>query len=293
MSKHTPTIAVTGAQGFIGGSIVDYFAAKGWQVRALVRRVPDTQHPGVTYVPYDLTQPLKSTTLKGVDYLVHAAYIKSSPSTPNALELNLKGTERLLASARTHRLQRVVFLSSLSAQPDALSAYGKQKYAIERLFDGPEDTVIRPGLVIGNGGLVREMTDFIRTKHIVPLIGGGNQPLQIIGIDELVTGIDTVLSTNLSGDFTLASAQTYPYREFYRLLAKRAGTWALYIPLPFVAAQAILKLSQLAHVPLAITEDNLLGLKQMKRLSTNASLKTVGITIRPLAQTIEQTRFNS
>jgi uncharacterized protein YbjT (DUF2867 family) len=35
--QHTPTIAITGANGFLGLRLVKFFSKNGWNVKALVR----------------------------------------------------------------------------------------------------------------------------------------------------------------------------------------------------------------------------------------------------------------
>ena len=81
MTKFTPTIAITGASGFLGNKLLDHFLDKGWCVIALVRD-PSTQkrkHDNLVFRKYDIVKPISKTTLKGCEYLVHAAYIKLSP----------------------------------------------------------------------------------------------------------------------------------------------------------------------------------------------------------------------
>ena len=288
MPKRTPVIAITGAQGFIGRQIVEHFADQGWEVRALARHPATISEPHITYYRYDLTGRLNPQALIGVDYLIHAAYIKHDHKHPDALKLNYDGTAKLLAAARKHHIKRTIFISSLSARADAVSHYGQQKYAIEQLFNTPDDTIIRPGLVVGPGGLVKETADFMQTKHIIPLVGGGQQPVQIIGIGELVTAIDTILTSDIGGTFTLASSRVYPYREFYKIIAQHVHAKVIFIPLPFAVMRALIRLANALRIPLAITEDNLLGLQQMERLTTAADLRRLNLTIRPLKTTLKK-----
>jgi len=62
----------------------------------------------------------------------------------------------------------------MSAHDGAESVYGRQKLAIEQLFNTKKDISLRGGLIIGNGGIVKEMVMFMRSKHLVPLIGGAS-----------------------------------------------------------------------------------------------------------------------
>src|SRR5512145_2846002 len=127
MPERKSRIAVTGANGFIGGEIVRHFAAIGWDVLALARRAPAGPSPGITHVPYALDRPPAAEDLAGARALVHCAFAKGQ------LELNVAAAERLLGACRAAGVGQKVFLSSLSASPAARSIYGRQKLAIERL----------------------------------------------------------------------------------------------------------------------------------------------------------------
>ena len=183
-------VFVTGATGFIGSALVRRFIERGFPVVALARKAPAQAQAGITVRTYDLhDRELSPDLLHGVDTLVHAAMQAPSPNN-DALESNIRAARALLACAGACGVRKRIFISSFSARSDALSAYGKQKHAVEALFSGPFDAVARPGLVIGNGGLFRRIADDLRTRRIVPLVGGGMQPLQTIHIDDLCAALE-------------------------------------------------------------------------------------------------------
>jgi nucleoside-diphosphate-sugar epimerase len=177
-------------------------------------------------------------------------------------------------------VRRNIFLSSMSARATALSHYGRQKYEIEKLFDTSNDTVIRPGLVLGNGGLFSEMVKFIRGRKLVPLINGGKQPLQTVHIDDLVTSIDAVIEKNLPGSFTVAEPVPVEYREFWRVLGETIGVRPVFVPVPSFVISAALKVFAIMRVKIPISKENLLGLKSLIFIETKADLEKLGITAR-------------
>jgi nucleoside-diphosphate-sugar epimerase len=124
-------VIITGANGFLGSHLVKHFADKGWQVRALVRTPKKhISTKQLSYHAYDLTKPLNQDIFKGADYLVHAAYIKHDRHHPNASELNVAAAKRLLAASHACKFKKNVFISSMSAHEEAISMYGKHKFAI-------------------------------------------------------------------------------------------------------------------------------------------------------------------
>lgn len=288
--KKAPSIAITGASGFVGTTLVDYFAEKDWHVIALVRHVPHQKkhRKNIEYREYDIAKPVKKSNLAGADYLVHAAYIKLSKENPNAFQLNVEGARNIIAASHTANVRQAVFISTMSAHEDAISIYGKQKLAIEKLFlDSPHSTVLRCGLIVGDGGIVRDMANFMRSKHMVPLIGGGNQPLQVISVYDLCAVIASATTNHISGRFVTANPTIYTYRQFYHILARYLGIKVIFVPAPYWLLQLVFKIAILLHLHLDIGEDNLKGLRRLKAMPSSEDMKTLKVTTLSLEESLK------
>jgi len=274
-----PTIAITGANGFIGGELVKYFASKNWKVIGLVKS-PEKHSitKNIAYRSYNLELIPDPKLLNGVDYLIHAAYISDKTKQSRVFEKNVNGTNRLLSLSRISGVKNNILISSLSAKESALSTYGKQKFAIEKLFNNKQDIIIRPGLVLGNGGLVGEMIKIIQSKHIIPLIEGGKQPIQVTSPLIIAESIDLIINKNLTGDFNIASSETYMYKDFYRQLTTSAHTWAFMVPVPHKLLMTAFRTMRLLGINSGVSEDSLKGLKLIdKSVDTLPDLKKIGI----------------
>lgn len=284
-----PTIAITGANGFLGAELVKHFAKKNWQVIALVRNAERFKKHGknVQYVEYDLAKPFNNSLLKKADYLVHTAYIKAERQHTDSFGLNIKGAERLLLASRQHGLKKNVFISSMSAHDDAVSIYGRQKLQIEKLFNQTSDVVLRPGLIIGNGGIVKNMVEFMKRRHVVPLVSGGKQPLQVIGIKDLVAGIEQALVVG-RGVLTIAHPRVYTYKQFYRLLGKKLRIQVVFIPIPYLAVFGLLKTVSFLHIATGINTDNLRGLKKLRAANTAEDIKKLGLNPKSLDDCLDE-----
>src|SRR5439155_8662110 len=116
------TILITGAGGFIGAALAEHYLAHDWKVVALVRKVPDGKRVGVSYHQFELRKPIEATLLRGVDVVVHAAYVRSEQA-PDAFRVNVGAATTLLDAALGERVRRLIFVSSLSARPDAHTVY--------------------------------------------------------------------------------------------------------------------------------------------------------------------------
>lgn len=286
MSKQ-PVVAITGANGFLGSVLQKHFLAKGWQVRALVR-TPGKPKKNLSYATYDLTQPIDDTILTGVDYLVHAAYVKQTSARSGAFDSNVLGAKQILAASRANKLKKNVFISSMSSHPGAISVYGRQKLRIEKTFNGKQDISLRPGLIIGNGGLVKNLVTFMKKRRVAPLIGGGKQPLQIVSVDDLAIAIDTALTSTASGIYTIAHPTVYQYKDFYKKVARHLHIRVLFLPIPFGLLLALFNLVDFLHLPLAVGKDNLLGLKKLIAVDTAPDLKKLGLTLDDLDQALKK-----
>ncbi|HYH74664.1 MAG TPA: NAD-dependent epimerase/dehydratase family protein [Candidatus Saccharimonadales bacterium] len=286
-----PTIVITGANGFVGSTLVTHFASKGWTVRGLVRNPAKLTAPAknVTYHQYELGTPFDDAVCKGADYIVHTAYVKYDRQHPDALQANTTGAEQLRVVARKHHT-KLVFLSSMSAHEQAVSVYGKQKLAIEQLFDGPGDAVLRCGLIIGNGGIVQEMVGFLRTKRMVPLVDGGKQPLQIIGIADLAAVIQNICTKDLSGRFTVANPHVYEYKALYETIGKTLGVKLLFVPVPFIVLLTAIRALTLLRLPLPVGEDNLWGLKMLRAADNADDMRRIGVQAADLPEAMRRAK---
>ena len=290
MTASKPKIIITGANGFLGSALIKSFKKDGWHVVALVREADKYSVSGVEYVEYDLAKSFDVSKFAGADYLVHTAYVKYDRKHPNALKINLGSAERLLSASRAHKLKRNIFISSMSAHSEAESTYGKQKLGVEKLFSGKDCTIISSGLIMGNGGMVKQMADFMKSKHVVPLIGGGRQPLQVIAIYDLVRVIKAVLEQNQSGKLTIATPEVYTYKTFYKKLSQRLGVKVLFVPVPLGMLMGITKLTSFLHLPFSINEDNVLGLKNLRSAKTAGDLKTLNVEIDDLDKILKKSK---
>lgn len=260
-------VLVTGATGFLGSALSDVLAADGWRVIRGARHPPG--NAGGDWRSYDLTQLVSDDLLADVDVVVHAAYIERKHDA-NAYATNVAGTKHLIAAARAASA-RFVFISSLSASAAARSHYGRQKFAIEGLLDAERDLIVRPGLVLGRGGIFGRLLGHVRSGFPVPLVDGGRQPLQTIHIDDLTASLRGLLSAGITGNVVLAETPSVPYARFFRELATRAGVKARLISVPSRLLLAFADTAGALRIPSPIDRDNVLGLLDMRFVEPTSS----------------------
>jgi len=261
------TIVITGANGFIGRFLIEHFKNNGYHVVALIHRAYKAALPDVEYRQFDLDSFAGDVIPMQAEALIHAAYIPYKKGN-NSDSRNLKGTQRLLEIAHRKKVKKFIYLSSFSAMEDALSHYGQNKFEIEKLFNENIDLVLRPGLVIGNGGLYKNLKSIILKSSIIPLIGGGKQPVQTINILKLAEVIQAGIENSSCGYYNIAEENAFPIRDLYKKIAVENNRKVHFLPLPYPIATFMIKAMEFFFKEPPITLENLNGLKQMKSRDT-------------------------
>lgn len=285
------TVAVTGASGFIGRHLCDHFRRQGWEVRALVRNT--SAYPfceaGIELVSCDLPNRINEERLSGVGALVHAAYMTRFVDRASAERVNDLGTRRVLDAGRAMGISKFLFFSSQSAHDEARSYYGRSKLALERLF-GSNDIVFRSGLVIGRegDGLFHRMCRTLERSKVVPLFGGGHQPLQTVHVEDLSRAVEAALARDLSGLFTVAHPEVVEMGDFLRAIAARVGARPFFLPMPIAPMLLLLRVIEGLRIPFPVSSENLLGLKYLRATDTTNDLARLGVGLRDTTSALDE-----
>jgi dihydroflavonol-4-reductase len=111
---------VTGASGFVGANLVHELAARGHQVRALLRPNADLRGlrgAGHEAVAGDLTDSVESLTraMRGCDWCFHvaASYALWLPDYAPMFQANVEGTRNVLQAAHRAGCSRIVYTSTV------------------------------------------------------------------------------------------------------------------------------------------------------------------------------------
>jgi nucleoside-diphosphate-sugar epimerase len=124
-------IALTGATGFVGRTVVNEMLGVKHSVTALVRDVSRANLPrDVRLVSGDLQNIAALDELTtGADVVIHVAGLISAVKRADYFVANEQGTRNVVQAALRHGVKRFVHVSSLSAREPQLSSYGASKLA--------------------------------------------------------------------------------------------------------------------------------------------------------------------
>jgi nucleoside-diphosphate-sugar epimerase len=191
-------VALTGATGFIGTTLLSRLAGAGWRVRALYRprsgRVP-APSPGVEWLPGDLgDSDALEALVTGTEAVIHCAGTVRGARRSDFDRVNAEGAGRVArAAARLPRPPRLLLMSSLAARMPELSDYAGSKWrgecAVKAASDRMRWTVLRPPVVFGPGD--RELLPLFRwiARGFVPVPAVAPGRFSLIHVDDLATAV--------------------------------------------------------------------------------------------------------
>jgi Nucleoside-diphosphate-sugar epimerases len=193
-------IMITGIRGFLGSALARSFLKEGDTVCGTSSRGPRSTSAlpsDVTIVRLALGDTVSSRIFKEIDYVIHCAHDFSL----GAFEQNVEGTRRIFEAARSSGVPLQAFVSSYSATPNAVTEYGKAKFELERFFEANSAIVLKPGLVLGAGGLGGRMLNVMRKSWIFPIPRGVRFPY--VGLEDFVRTVKKIVATSQTGVYKI------------------------------------------------------------------------------------------
>jgi len=289
------TFAVTGASGFLGAALCRTLRAGGHRVRALVRdpaRLP-ADLAGLDVFRCDLPDGVEADALEGgVGALVHCAFEMRFRDAERARTVNVDGSARIFDEARRKGVGRILFVTSMSAHDGAISVYGRCKREVEALLDPARDAILRPGHIVGEGGVFWRQAASIARLPFIPLFYGGRQEIQVLALADACEAVRRMLERGITGRLTVAHPQTLTLREFYSAIAVAVNKPPRFLRLPGGLTWALLRVAERAGVRLPLSSDNLLGLKQLRVFDVEQSLARLGLSPRALEVALSEIDWN-
>ena len=239
-----PTLAMTGATGFVGRATLRRAQEAGWHVRALTRRAQEARD-GVTWIAGALDRPDSLAQMAaGADALLHIAGVVNVPTRAAFEAGNVVATANVVEAARGAGVRRFVHVSSLAAREPGLSHYGWSKARAETIVEasGLDWTIVRPPAVFGPGDT--EMLDLFRMARRSLMLIPPRGRMSAIYVDELAR-----LLVALAAERHAGVGQTYEpddgqpggwsHRGFARAIGRAVGrdrVATLAVPAPLLHA---------------------------------------------------------
>jgi uncharacterized protein YbjT (DUF2867 family) len=230
-------VLVTGATGFVGGRLVAALERAGEQVRAMTRR-PEQYDGGGTAVAGDVhdpdSLPEALAGCRAAYYLIHSLGDRDFES------LDAQAARAFGQAAGEAGVRQIIYLGGLGEDGDELSAHLRSRREVESLLGqgGVPVTVLRAGIVIGDGGISWEITRQL-VEHLPAMVTPRwvRTRTQPIAIDDVIRYLVGVLDNEeaLGERFEIGGPDVLEYRQMLQRVAAIEGRRLPILPVPLLS----------------------------------------------------------
>ncbi len=248
------TVAITGAAGSLGEAIVDQ----------ILERLPNTSVIGidlvkprrkrnssrVSFIKRDVRDTDLAKDLKGVDALIHLAFIVEKPGRLSADEIesiNVGGSQNVFSACASAGVKQIVYASSVAAygmhrerhntilteeqelrgNPDFYYSHHKSlvEHWLNRFEAENKDMIIarlRPCIFAGERSPTRPVHLLSHVPIIPRITGFDDVQLQLAHEDDIATAFYLALVKKAHGSFNLTSEGSLAMKDIAPALGKRS-----------------------------------------------------------------------
>ena len=318
-------VAVSGATGFIGSAVVRRLLADGRDVRALVEpgasaeNLDDLPAARVDRVTVDVCDYVAmARALDGCSAFYHlaAVYKVWTPDPTLLYRVNLEGTTASLLAAKTARIPRIVYTSSIAAvgrrsdgapadetvqfnlyddaNPYILSKYLSERTAVRFAESGLPVVIVNPAFPFGPRDLAPTPTG-----RIIISILNGNLPglpaggFCAVDVDDVAGAHVAAETKGRVGERYLLGNHNVTFREFVELVCRIAGKPLPKLPIPSwlglgLTAGLELISDHITHTEPRATVKSAKFMFGPAYFDVSKARAELGIPCTPLAETIER-----
>ncbi|MBS3820413.1 MAG: NAD-dependent epimerase/dehydratase family protein [Phycisphaerae bacterium] len=265
---------VTGGAGFLGVNLVRYLLDRGQEVTSL--DVASFDYPDcrdrIREVRGDIRdRQAVDEAMNDADIVVHAAAALPLYKPADIFSTDIDGTRTVCQGALDAGIERLVHISSTAVYgiPDhhpideddrlhGVGPYGEAKVKAEdvcRTFreKGMVIPILRPKSFVGPErlGVFALLYDWAREGHGFPVIGSGNNPYQLLDVEDLceatwlvATGDDEIVNDT----FNIGAAEFGTMKQDFQAVLDEAGFGKRIRPLPAGPIIVTLKVLEALHL---------------------------------------------
>ncbi|MGA2796769.1 MAG: NAD-dependent epimerase/dehydratase family protein [Thermoguttaceae bacterium] len=239
-------IAITGSSGYLGSSLIRYFAAHEPDLKILgLDIVPPREPGGHEFLQLDMRHPELVETLKFFqpDTVVHMAFVVPPMHDEREMHaINVEGSRNVLeASAGAERLLVTSSATALGAWPDNPAplddswpgragpqfSYAAHKVELEAMLvrfaeEHPQIVVscVRP-CIVGGPHMDNYLRRLLFEMPIIVLLDGIDAAIQLVHEDDVSAAIHRILVREGKGVYNLAPPDAIPISEIGDLTGRR------------------------------------------------------------------------
>jgi dihydroflavonol-4-reductase len=306
---------VTGGSGFVGSHVVRALAARGDDLRLLVRRGSSLDH--LADIELERTsgdvmdRRAVTRAMNGVDRVFHIAGTTSMlpQHRDKVFDLNVKGTRIVLEESLAANVERVVFTSSVAAigparprgtadetQPFRAGSLGiayvnsKHEAEVEALrlaAHGLPVVIVNPSFVLGPDdpkGTSMELVRRFLLGRIPAYVDGG---LNIVDVRDVAKGHLLADEKGEPGERYILAARNFTFDRLFADMARISGRDHAPVKLPSAATLLAVELMMRAGIPVPIAPDEVRSAGCWWTFRNAKARRELGFKPRPHEETLE------
>jgi len=230
-------VLVTGATGFVGSRLAAALVDAGHEVRAMTRK-PERYDGAGTPVRGDVSDP--ASLVAALDGQEAAYYLVHSLDSADFTDRDRKGAEAFADAAKAAGAGQVVYLGGLGDEDDELSEHLRSRREVEGILQSRvPTTVLRAGIVIGDGGISWEILR--QLVHRLPImitprwVQTRTQP---VAIEDALAFLVGVLGRDeaLGEVYDIGGPEPLTYGEMLKVVGRMSGgVLRLIVPVPLLS----------------------------------------------------------
>jgi dihydroflavonol-4-reductase len=310
---------LTGATGFVGSAVARALAARGHELRLLVRATSDRRNlAGIAgeVMIGDLTdQASLSQAVIGCRYVFHVAadYRIWVPDPASMRRANVDGTLAVMRAAGTAGVERIVYCSSVAALgltrdgtpaneqtpvdpsmiigPYKQSKYDAEHGVLEMARRGLPAVIVNPAAPIGPRDIKPTPTG-----RMVMDAANGRMPayldtgLNVVHVDDVAEGHILALERGQVGERYILGGENLSLREILTMVAEIAGRSPPRIRLPntlvWPVACLLEGVARVTGIEPPVTRHHLRMARKKMFFSSTKAIEQLGYSPRPARQAI-------
>lgn len=229
-------IVVAGASGFVGAHLCAALVDAGHDVRAMTRHPDSYTGPG-TAVLGDVGDP--ATLAEALSGRAVAYYLVHSLASSDFAERDRKGAIAFGDAAARAGIRQVVYLGGLGDERDALSPHLRSRREVEGILQARvPTTVLRAGIVIGDGGISWEILRQLVARlpgMITPRwVQTRTQPIAVADAVAFLVGVLGVADA-ISETYEIGGPDAMTYGDMLMIVGRMpGGILKLIVPVPML-----------------------------------------------------------
>jgi uncharacterized protein YbjT (DUF2867 family) len=252
-------VTVFGGSGFVGRHVVRALAVRGWRVRVATRRPELAFHlqtngrVGQIYaVQANLRYPASvANALRGADAVVNLVGLLAERGAQSFEATHVEGARFVADAAKAARIERVVHMSALGADPDSSVPYAHSKAMGEAavLELRPQAVIMRPSVIFGpEDSFFNRFATIAQMSPALPLIGGGKALMQPVFVGDVAEAIARAIDGQATPGaiYELGGPQIKSFRDLMAFVLDVTERRRLLAPLPFPVANVVAQITEIA-----------------------------------------------